>query len=351
MELAMHRIIKGLDSEAMRHSVVCLKGDSSIQDRFGHKVQIFCMHAENRALTLPFRLWQLLRHLRPTIIHARNWSAWPDVALARLWLGRSIPLIFSFHGFDRVGSVPLRRRVLSWGLAKITDHMFTVSEAARQFMVDHLWLPAQRIGIISNGVDTDRFMPRLANKTNGSQLVVGTVGNLTPVKNQTFLIEACAILIGRGMELEVRVAGEGSERKNLTNLARTLGIQKNVHLLGHIDDIPEFLRQLDIFVLPSASEAHPNALLEAMASGLPCIATRVGGNEEVLDGGGVGYLVKNGNTGDLADAMARLGQDAGLRQNIGHAARDWVCRKYSLKRMIEAYDVMYRSVSNAYFMR
>ncbi|MBK6603370.1 MAG: glycosyltransferase [Betaproteobacteria bacterium] len=149
-------------------------------------------------------------------------------------------------------------------------------------MVEHVGLREQDVAVIPNGVDTRRFAPtQRAHTTN--ELLVGTVGSLTPVKNQALLIRACARVIQQGLALRLDIVGEGRERPALEGLVRSLGMTGRVRLLGHIDDIPAFLNGLDLFVLPSDSEAHPNALSEAMACGLACIASRVGGVAEIAD--------------------------------------------------------------------
>lgn len=345
MELVLSRVLKGLDSTLMEHTVICLKGEALIEDHFGESVKIYCMRSTPNELTLPFRLWRLFNNIRPAIIHTRNWGAWPDAAMSKLFLRPSVPLIFSFHGSDETTSVPLRRRLISRGLARITDRILTVSDAARRFVAEELSIPVDRISVICNGVDTDRFSPRETQEKINDPIVVGTVGNLTPVKNQGVLIRACSRLLNDGLKVELRIAGEGPQREELTKLATCLGILNNVHLLGHLDDVPGFLRQLDIFALPSFSEANPNALLEAMASGLSCVGSRVGGIEELLDGGRVGRLTEINNDLDLAGAISELVRNPSLRSELGKAARDHICRNYSMKQMIGAYDALYREVA------
>jgi glycosyltransferase involved in cell wall biosynthesis len=344
MELALSRVLKGLDATIMKHTVICLKGEALIKHHLGESVRIYCMRSRPNEATLPFRLWRLLREIRPTIIHARNWGAWPDVAISKLLLWPPVPLIFSFHGSDETKSIPLRRRLISRGLARITNRIVTVSDAARRFMAEELSIPADRVSVIRNGVDTDRFSPRETQEKINDPIVVGTVGNLTPVKNQGVLIRALSRLLNDGLKVELRIAGEGPQREELTKLATCLGIPNNVDLLGHLDDVSGFLRQLDIFVLPSFNEANPNALLEAMASGLACVGSRVGGIEELLDEGCVGRLTEVNNEADLACAIAELIQNPSLRANLGQAAREHVCRNYDMKQMIAAYDSLYREV-------
>ena len=113
MELAMGRVIGRLTGNGMRHSVACLKGDAEIAARLPAETDIHCLHSRPNEPQLPARLGRLVRRVRPTVIHARNWGAWPDMAVGRLLAWPIVPMIFSFHGFGKAGYMPLRRRLAS----------------------------------------------------------------------------------------------------------------------------------------------------------------------------------------------------------------------------------------------
>ena len=337
----MAQVIRGLTGAEMRHSVVCLKGEPEIADRLPAQTEIHCMHARPNEPQLPLRLARLMRRTQPTLVHARNWGAWPDTIAARLlWRSRT-PVILSFHGLGRAGYMPWRRRMASRILGRMASGLFTVSESSKRLMVARWGWPDWKVNVIPNGVDTDRFCPGPATGT-GHPWVVGTVGNLRAVKNQALLIRACHRLAGAGRDLEIRIAGEGDQRAGLLELARSLGISDRLRLVGRIDDVPAFLRALDVFVLPSDSEQHPNALNEAMACGLPCVATRVGCVEELLDEGRCGIIVDPDDCRQLADALDAMIGDRGLRERYAAAARQQVCRRYSLRAMLSAYGELYR---------
>jgi glycosyltransferase involved in cell wall biosynthesis len=219
--------------------------------------------------------------------------------------------------------------------------MFTVSEASKQLLVNHVGLPRNQIDVIPNGVDTEHFHPSNNNSLRDNRIVIGTVGSLSPVKSQALLIRAWAELLKSGIQGELRLAGEGPERSRLAHVAESLGIADRVHFFGHIEDVPGFLQQLDVFVLPSDSEAHPNALIEAMSCGLPCVATRVGGVPEVLDNGRFGRLVQAGDLDGLVEAVRELANNPVSRKSLGQAARKRILDKYSLKQMVERYASLY----------
>jgi len=344
MELALSRVVRGLTAPDMTHSVCCLKGESVIHAVLEKAANIDCMHAKPRDLSLPFRLRKLIQELNPTIIHVRNWGAWPDVACARLLTCPPVPLIFSFHGLEHPGPPARHIRLAFRILNRMTTHLFTVSQAARRMLIDQIGLPPHRIAVIPNGVDVDVLSPGRERRRTGT-LVVGSTGGLKPVKNHDLLVRACAAAADTAMDLELRIAGEGTERIRIEQTAKELGFGNRLHLLGGISNIPEFLHSLDIFVLPSNSEAHPNALLEAMACGLPCIGTAVGGIPETLDFGRTGLIVQPRDVIGMANAISLLFKDDGLRRRLGAAARERACTAYSLQGMLCSYDRLYRRVA------
>lgn len=340
MELALARVINGLIPHGITHSIAVLKGAAIIRDRIDPSVRIHCIDAQPRDLLVPLRLRQLIAEESPTVIHARNLGAWPEMALARLTRWPLTPMIFSFHGVAEACPVSWRWRLMSRALARATTNVFTVSEGSKQFLVDHIGLPAALIGVIPNGVDTLRFSPR-ADALASTQIVVGTMGSLASVKNQALLVRACHRLLEKGLSLRLEIAGEGPERPALERLIASLGISDKVCLPGHVADTPAFLRGLDIFVLPSDSEAHPNALSEAAACGLPCIASRVGGVPEIVDQGRAALLFDRGDENALVDLLEKLLLDKDRRLSLGHAAREFTAQRYSMDTMLERYKRLY----------
>lgn len=340
MELAMAQVISGLQGKSMRHSVVCLKEEPKMADRLPSDVEIECMHARPNEPQLPFRLARLIREVRPTVIHARNWGAWPDTVAAGLLVWPRVPVVLSFHGVARAGYMPRRRRIASFVLARMASALMTVSEQAKHLVVSRWGWPSQKTVVIPNGVDTNRFDTGKRTERRGA-IVVGAVGNLNRIKNHALLIEACGRLVRQGCDLEVRIAGEGDQRSMLLALAKSLEIPDRLQLVGRVDNVPAFLRDLDVFVLPSDSEQHPNALNEAMACGLACIATRVGCVEEMLDDGRCGIVVPPGDAEALSSALSKLTVDEVLRQQLGAVARQQACEKYSLKTMLSRYEELY----------
>ena len=345
MELALARVVNGLLSRGVTHSIIVLKGEALIRDRIDAAVRVHCVHAGAHDPLVALRLRRLILSEAPSVIHARNLGAWPEIAAARLMAYPLVPLVFSFHGVAEARPVPARWRLLCRILSRLTSEVFTVSEGSKRFLVEHVGLREQDVAVIPNGVDTRRFAPtQRAHTTN--ELLVGTVGSLTPVKNQALLIRACARVIQQGLALRLDIVGEGRERPALEGLVRSLGMTGRVRLLGHIDDIPAFLNSLDLFVLPSDSEAHPNALSEAMACGLACIASRVGGVAEIADQGRAALLFERGDESALTGSIADLVANPERRRALGRAAVEVTRARYSLDDMLSRYMETYQRIAD-----
>jgi glycosyltransferase involved in cell wall biosynthesis len=346
MELAMARVISGLTNDRMRHSIVCLKGEAEIADMLPPETNIFCMHAKPNELKLPLRLASLVRKVRPDVIHSRNWGAWPDMCLGRILACRwpPVPFIYSFHGLGKAGYMPWRRRAASKIMVHVTSHLFTVSRQSRDLMVSQWGWPAKRTEVIPNGVDTSKFFPNPHPRKD--RLVIGSVGNLRAVKNHALILKACAKLAQQGNDLEIRIAGEGEEREPLLQLAQRLDLVGRLSLPGKISDVAGFLNDLDIFVLSSDSEQHPNALNEAMACGVASISTRVGCVEDLLDNGRCGKIIEPGDVEGLAMAIRDLSTSESLRESFSEAGLLQVRVAYSLEVMLKKYKDFYMIAAN-----
>ena len=178
-------------------------------------------------------------------------------------------------------------------------------------------------------------------------VIVGTVGRLQTVKDQLNLVRAVAIARGQGEAgagLRLLVAGDGPQRVEVETEIRAAGIGDITWLAGERSDVPEVMGALDIFALPSRAEGISNTILEAMASGLPVVATDVGGNAELVAAGETGALVPAQNPGAMAQALLRYTSDAALRQNHGAAGRKRVEQNFSIDNMVARYTNLYEQL-------
>jgi len=195
------------------------------------------------------------------------------------------------------------------------------------------------IDVIPNGIDVGAFTTR--SHAGGPLRRVIMVANLRPEKAHEVLIDAAASLVATNPDLEFRIVGDGPRLAELTALAAARGVGNHVRFFGHRDDVPALLRDSDIFVLPSRSEAFPNGLIEAMAAGLPVVATAVGGIVELVQHGKNGLLVRPGNSRDLANAIQQLIDDRGRAAALACEARRSIEACYSFERMVREFERVY----------
>lgn len=204
---------------------------------------------------------------------------------------------------------------------------------------------AAKIRLIPNGVDLPPETPRHQRRSL-RRLVM--VANLRQEKGHDVLIDAAPQIFSSCPDAEICLAGNGPMAEALQERARARGVGGRVQFLGECDDVPSLLAQADIFVLPSRSEALPNALIEAMAAGLPVVASRVGGVPEIVTHGQNGVLVEPGRPTDLASAIVDLIDHPGAAAGLGNAARSWVSRTYSFERMVSSTERLYMEAIDAH---
>lgn len=216
-------------------------------------------------------------------------------------------------------------------------HAIVANSRAASRQLEREGVPLGRIRVIPNGIAAERFSGRLA--TSRLATVV-TVANLRTEKAHEVLLEAAARLAPRYSDLKFRIIGDGPREAELRALAAGLGVTDRVEFLGHREDVPALLTRADIFVLPSRSEAFPNGAIEAMAAGLPVVASRVGGLIDLVDEGRTGLLVEPDNPAALADAIASLIESPARAAALGAAARDEVVHRYSFDRMVRSFETL-----------
>jgi sugar transferase (PEP-CTERM/EpsH1 system associated) len=297
------------------------------------------------------RLSRLLRRLSPDIVHSRNWGAFDAVLAARL--ARVPVVIHGEHGreaTDPDGLNPRRNRVRRW-VAPFVDRWVTVSAELERWLVRVVGIPSRKVRTICNGVDLSRFSPgdrraaRAAMRLPEHVTVIGTVGRLDPVKDQIGLMEAYARLPQLSPPHALVIVGGGPCRETLIERASRPDLAGRVHLLGERGDVPQLLAGFDVFVLPSLAEGISNTILEAMASALPVIATRVGGNPELVDDGATGTLVPVGDREALSAALGMYLDGPALRARQGRAGRQRVVESFGLDRMAEGYRHLYATAA------
>jgi glycosyltransferase involved in cell wall biosynthesis len=301
-----------------------------------------------RALAQILRLAAFLRRQRFQVVHAHDlWSGLMAVPAARL---AGVPLVISSR--RDLGHLPWyaprwRRRILR--LVQRLSHLVVAnSKAVQEMLVAGDGLARERIRVLYNGVDFARFASatvdrrRLFPDIPEGQRIVAVVANMhSAVKGHAVLIDAAHKLRGLDPPPMFMLVGDGELRPELERRVAALGLQAHFRFGGERQDIPQLLRACDLFVLPSIAEGMPNSVLEAMAAGLPVIATRAGGIGEIIQDGVTGVLVEPKSADALAAAMLRLLRDPDLAARLARAAQEHVRRNFSFDALIRRLGEMY----------
>jgi len=299
------------------------------------------------------RLYRLFRELSPSIVHTRNLAALEAVVPA--WAAGVPVRVHGEHGWDMQDPEGKRRRYryVRRLYRPFVDRYVALSRHLEEYLERQVGIAGDRIEQIYNGVDTDRFHPSRGARApiegcpfgSPGEWLVGTVGRMEAIKDPLALARAFVRIAetepeaARGMRLVF--VGDGTLRGEAKRLLDEAGIGDRVWFAGERRDVPAIMRGLDCFVLPSLAEGVSNTILEAMASGLPVVATRVGGNPELIESGLTGTLVPPAGADALARAVLQYRGDRGLARRHAKAALRVVVDRYSLSRMVADYVRLY----------
>ncbi len=355
MENGLVNIINRTPSDRYRHALVCLTDADPFLKRIERPglLVVTLGRRPGHDFALYGRLWSVLRRLSPSIVHTRNLAALEGQIPAALLPG--VRRVHGEHGRDVFDIAGTNRKynLLRRAVRPLVHRYVAVSRDLAGWLETTVGVPPQRIRQIYNGVSLDRFRPQSGPRApltpHGflpeDALAVGTVGRLAAVKDQRTLVAAFARVVaarpGLIPRLRLILVGDGALRGDLERQASSLGVGQLCWFAGGRDDVADLMRLLDLFVLPSLGEGISNTLLEAMATGLPAIATRVGGNPELVADGRTGALVPAGRPEELAQAMLRFLDDADLRARCGAAARAEVERRFDWDRCVGQYLALY----------
>lgn len=357
LENGLVNLINRIPPNRYRHAVVCMTDYSDFSRRIRREdVRIFAMNKKlGQDFSIYGKLYKLFRMLRPDVVHSRNLTAM-DSLLPAMLAGVRVR-IHGEHGRDQFDTDG-RNRKYRW-LRRLhrplINHYVTVSRDLEGYLREAIKVPPKRITQIYNGVDVDMFHPSPDGREamepyrDPRYFVVGTVGRLQPVKDQLTLVRAM-IELWRSDEsarrwLRLALVGDGPLRAEAEELLRRENVADHAWFAGARDDVPRIMRGLDLFVLPSRAEGISNTLLEAMASGLPVVATRVGGNPELMEEGESGILVPPMDPPAMAAAIGRYYSSRDTAKRHGAFAREIAVRRFGLDVMVANYLNLYDRLS------
>jgi sugar transferase (PEP-CTERM/EpsH1 system associated) len=357
LENVIVQLINRLPANRFEHVVLSLTTISDFKSRITQPGVCFIeLHKPpGHAVPLYPRIYKLLRELKPDVVHTCNLAALEIMPLA--WLAR-VPLrIHAEHGWDAhdpQGKNPRYQRLRKL-YKPFVSHYVAVSKDLDDYLARAIGISASRRSLIANGVDTDTFAPRVGDAppvpdfpfVPGQHWLVGTVGRLQSVKNQPLLARAFVRLLREHPEMAERarlvIVGEGPLRPEIEGALAAADLQAHAWLPGARNDVADILRMLDVFVLPSQAEGTSCTLQEAMASGLPVVATAVGGTPELVEEGVTGHLVPSDDEAALASAIHRVFSEEASAGRFALTARSRATNQFGLDAMVRAYQSVFAS--------
>lgn len=355
LENVIVQLINRLPHDQFEHVVLSLTTVSDFKQRVERSdVQYIELNKRpGHAVALYPKIWKLFRRLRPDVVHSCNLAALEVVPLA--WLA-GVPLrIHAEHGWDAhdPNGTNTRYQRLRRIYRPFVSRYVAVSKDIDSYLGRAIGVASGKRSLIPNGVDTDHFRPPSGPRQPvtgcpfdpSRDLLVGTVGRLQTVKNQPLLARAFVLMLSEHPDLMDRarlvIVGEGPLRAEVEAVLAQANLSHLAWLPGNRSDVAEVLRMLSVFVLPSQTEGTSCTLQEAMASGLPVVATAVGGTPDLL-GEGPGQLVSPGDVSQLANAMCDLLMDAGLRETMGAQARQRALDVFGIEALIHSYEKLFQ---------
>jgi glycosyltransferase involved in cell wall biosynthesis len=293
-----------------------------------------------------------MRRERPHIVHTHTAKAGFVGRLAARLAGVPV-VVHTYHGhvlhsYYSPAKTRLLRR-MERGLAALTDRIVAVSEQVKRDLMEYRVAGAEKIGVIPLGFDLKPFLDSAMHRggfrrelglNNGGPLV-GIVGRIFPIKNHVLFLDAAARIAAGEKEARFVVVGDGTLRRQMEQHANALGIADRVIFTGWRRDLPRIYADLDVLVVSSNNEGTPVSAIEAMASGCPVVATRVGGLPDLIDEGETGCLVPRGDAPALAAAVLRLLRDRESARRIGETARARVAERFTAERLVADIERVY----------
>ncbi|MDC8786172.1 TIGR03088 family PEP-CTERM/XrtA system glycosyltransferase [Roseateles koreensis] len=355
LENGVVNLINHMPADAYRHAVLALTEVTDFRHRIQRQdVEFFALHKKpGHGIWLFPELYRLFKKLKPAVVHSRNLAAL-EVQLPA-WAAGVPVRIHGEHGRD-VTDLDGSNRRHQWArrlYKPFVKRYIALSRDLAAYLQDAVHVPTARITQAYNGVDTLRFAPGPAGTaailgcpfSPEGHWIVGTVGRMAPVKDQLMLAQAFVLALQQAPELRRRLrlvmVGEGPLRAQAQALLDEAGLTDLAWLPGERSDVPDVMRGLQCFALPSLAEGISNTILEAMACGLPVLATDVGGSADLVQVGETGVLVPASQAQAMASALLALARDPARAAAMGQAGRARVEALFSMSAMVKTYQSVY----------
>jgi len=297
---------------------------------------------------------KLIKKLKPNIVHL-NSSKISILGSIAVFISKwsivncQLSTVYTAHGWVFNEPLSIWKKLFYKYAEKFTsrfkDKIICVSEFDYKTALEQKICPKEKLIMIHNGINEINFLPRqeAREKLNlpDSGFIVGSIGNLYKTKGFEYLIEATKKLSEGGTEITAVIIGEGQERKQLTELIKKHKLEDNIILAGRISEAAELLSAFDVYVCSSVKEGLSYTIIETMLNGLPIIATRVGGNPELIEDGQTGLLINSQDSNDLAEKIKQLIDNTDLQQKLSAQARIKAQEEFSFEKMLEETKKVY----------
>jgi sugar transferase (PEP-CTERM/EpsH1 system associated) len=355
LENGVVNLINQLDPQQFKHSIVCLTDyDADFIKRIQvTNVKLYSLHKRPGQDPRSFvRAYKLLRQLQPDVCHSRNIAALEYQLCA--WLAR-VPLrIHGEHGWDIKDLAGVNKKYiwLKRFFKRFVNQYVCLSKEGKAYLQQKIKVPSSQLNLICNGVDTEKFSPKARAQSSlppslrdSQRMIFVSVGRMVPVKNHPLLVSAYIELCQQDAAFKEQTAlvivGDGTARTELMNQLQHAGLDAQSWLPGNRDDIASILVGCSVFVLPSLAEGISNTILEAMASGLAIIASKVGGNPDLVEDGSNGWLFESQNLTALKQRLYHCYQQPAQLQQSCQRARNAAVLHFSIQSMVSRYQALY----------
>ena len=359
MENGVVNLCNNLDRSEFEPMICCLYHTGPMADRLRPDVRVINMaQQQGKSILSVFRLARLFKQIKPDIVHTHGWGGGSLYGILGAKLAGVSVIINGEHGtfFLKPHQIVLQRI-----LSVMCDKTLSVSEFLKKKIVESLSIAPGRIRVIPNGVDTDKFtgnhdcsylrheiLEKYGVYIDEESIVLGCVGSLKPIKNQIMLLRALLEIKNNPVfkKAYLLLVGDGPDYGNLKKFVSQTGLTNKVLFLGKRSDVPQLMSLMHILVSTSHYEGMPNVIMEAFASGLPVVATKAGGSEELIQEGTNGCLVDVDDYHALAEKLILLISNSRLRQKMGLNAQRTARSHYSIAKMVSDYEKFYIDLFN-----
>jgi glycosyltransferase involved in cell wall biosynthesis len=349
-EQVIRNLIEASDHSRVRSSIFCIEEPLG---PWGHQLSRSgtAIHSIQRRDGFDWRVVKKLRRVikqaQVDVVHCHQYTPWVYGALAAV--GLKVRVIFTEHGRFHPDSSSPKRRYINPLLARITDHITAISKATKQALVDYEYLPKDRIDVVYNGIKGLETDPAAALKLRSelgipsAAAVLGTVARFDAIKNHPMMLRAFSSLLDDHPDSWLVIVGDGEERAATESLIDELQLNRRVILPGYQSDPSAWLNLIDIYLLSSFSEGTSMTLLEAMSLGKPCVVTNVGGNPEIVENAGTGYVTATDDYLAFKKAIEALLKASATEADTYRArALERFHTHFTAKAMARSYEALYQ---------